>query len=139
MSQVVCENLLHCSQKLVSSHPSLVSVVMQHLSRIPPSQPSVSKKVVSTHESFEGLQNFAPLGTISSSSSTAQPADVLIQSFPSHRRARTPAWSYHFYPDEMYMDLILKLPCAVLLKEIQLQPHLTSLASMLCGRCILLF
>ncbi|XP_034239276.1 baculoviral IAP repeat-containing protein 6 isoform X4 [Thrips palmi] len=128
-TKVICENLLHCSQKLISSHPSLVSVVMQHLSRVAPPQPNVSKKVPSPHESFEGLQNFAPLGTISSSSATAQPADVLIQSFPSHRRARTPAWSYHFYPDELYMDLTLKLPCAVLLKEIQLQPHLTSLAT----------
>ena len=68
-------------------------------------------------------------GTISSSNPTAQPADVLIQSAPPHRRARTPAWSYHFYPDETWVDLTLTLPCAVLLKEVQLQPHLTSLAS----------
>ena len=102
---------------------------MQHLSRVAPSNSNISKKIATPQESFEGLQNFAPLGTISSSSPTAQPADVLIQSFPSHRRARTPAWSYHFYPDELYMDLTLRLPCAVLLKEIQLQPHLTSLAS----------
>lgn len=128
-TKVICENLLHCSQKLVSSHPSLVSVVMQHLSRVAPSPQSVSKKIAAPQESYEGLQNFAPLASISSSSSTAQPADVLIQSFPSHRRARTPAWSYHFYPDELYMDLTLRLPCAVLLKEIQLQPHLTSLAT----------
>lgn len=128
-TKVICENLLHCSQKLVSSHPSLVSVVMQHLSRGAPTNPNVNKKVAVPQESFEGLQNFAPLGSISSSSTTAQPADVLIQSFPSHRRARTPAWSYHFYPDELYMDLTLRLPCAVLLKEIQLQPHLTSLAT----------
>jgi hypothetical protein len=73
--------------------------------------------------------NVSSLGTISSSNPTAQPADVLIQSAPPHRRARTPAWSYHFYPDETWVDLTLSLPCAVLLKEVQLQPHLTSLAS----------
>jgi hypothetical protein len=73
--------------------------------------------------------NVSYLGTISSSNPTAQPADVLIQSAPPHRRARTPAWSYHFYPDETWVDLTLTLPCAVLLKEVQLQPHLTSLAS----------
>lgn len=73
--------------------------------------------------------NVSCLGTISSSNPTAQAADILIQSAPPHRRARTPAWSYHFYPDETWVDLTLTLPCAVLLKEVQLQPHLTSLAS----------
>lgn len=68
-------------------------------------------------------------GTICSSNPTAQPADVLIQQAPPHRRARSPAWSYHFYPDESWVELTLTLPCAVLLKEVHLQPHLTSLAS----------
>lgn len=47
----------------------------------------------------------------------------------SHRRARAAAWSYLFYPNESHVDLILTLPTAVLLKEIQLQPHLSTLAS----------
>jgi len=69
------------------------------------------------------------LGTISSSSPSAGPPDVLIQGSPPHRRARTAAWSYHFYPDEAWVDLTISLPCAVLLKEVIIQPHLSSLAS----------
>ena len=69
------------------------------------------------------------LGTISSSSPSAGPPDVLIQGSPPHRRARTAAWSYHFYPDEAWVDLTITLPCAVLLKEVIIQPHLSSLAS----------
>jgi len=69
------------------------------------------------------------LGTISSSSPSAGPPDVLIQGSPPHRRARTAAWSYHFYPDEAWVDLTITLPCAILLKEVIIQPHLSSLAS----------
>jgi baculoviral IAP repeat-containing protein 6 len=83
----------------------------------------------STFTKLSSCHGMSRLGAISSSNPTAQPADVLIQSAPPHRRARTPAWSYHFYPDETWVDLTLTLPCAVLLKEVQLQPHLTSLAS----------
>uniref|UniRef100_A0A1B6DSS9 Uncharacterized protein n=3 Tax=Clastoptera arizonana TaxID=38151 RepID=A0A1B6DSS9_9HEMI len=54
---------------------------------------------------------------------------MLIQSMPPHRRARSPAWSYNFYPDETWVELTLTLPCAVLLKEIHLKPHLASLAT----------
>ncbi len=68
-------------------------------------------------------------GSITSNSPTAGPADVLIQSSPPHRRARSAAWSYHFYPDEAWVDITITLPCAVLLKEIHIQPHLSSLAS----------
>lgn len=46
-----------------------------------------------------------------------------------NRRARTPLWSYHFYPEEVHTDLVLHLPSAVLLKEVQLQPHAGSLAT----------
>ncbi|KAJ9600171.1 hypothetical protein L9F63_009505, partial [Diploptera punctata] len=126
--RVICENLVKSNQALINAHPSLVSIVMQHFSHAPPSNTLNNKKIPSPIETYEGLLNFAPLGTISSSNPTAQPADVLIQSAPPHRRARTPAWSYHFYPDETWVDLTLTLPCAVLLKEVQLQPHLTSLA-----------
>ena len=54
---------------------------------------------------------------------------MLIQSSPPHRRARSAAWTYHFYPDEAWVDITITLPCAVLLKEIHIQPHLTALAS----------
>ncbi|XP_069689782.1 baculoviral IAP repeat-containing protein 6 isoform X2 [Periplaneta americana] len=127
--RVICENLVKSNQALINAHPSLVSIVMQHFSHVPPSNSLNNKKMPNPIETYEGLMNFAPLGTISSSNPTAQPADVLIQSAPPHRRARTPAWSYHFYPDETWVDLTLTLPCAVLLKEVQLQPHLTSLAT----------
>lgn len=69
------------------------------------------------------------LGSISSGSPTASPAEVLIQAAPPHRRARSAAWSYHFYPDEAWVDLTIQLPFAVLLKEVQIQPHSTSLTS----------
>lgn len=46
-----------------------------------------------------------------------------------HRRARTPQWSYHFYPDESHTELTLQLPSAVLLREVHLQPHLSALAT----------
>lgn len=71
-----------------------------------------------------------PTGTITSSSPTAQPAEVLLQATPPHRRARSAAWSYIFLPEEAWCDLTIHLPAAVLLKELHIQPHLASLASM---------
>lgn len=68
-------------------------------------------------------------GTITSSSPTAQPAEVLLQATPPHRRARSAAWSYIFLPEEAWCDLTIHLPAAVLLKELHIQPHLASLAS----------
>uniref|UniRef100_A0A1B6HP87 UBC core domain-containing protein n=2 Tax=Homalodisca liturata TaxID=320908 RepID=A0A1B6HP87_9HEMI len=127
--EVVCDNLVRANHGLVNCQPSTVSIVMQHLSQAPslllPQTPTTKKAA----DIASGLLNFAPLGTISSSNSTAQPADVLIQSAPPHRRARAPAWSYHFYPNESWVELTLTLPCAVLLREVHLQPHLTSLAT----------
>lgn len=74
------------------------------------------------------LTNFAPYCTIKCLSGNAQPADVLIQGV-SHRRARTPLWSYHFYPEEVHTELVLQVPSAILLKEVQLQPHVGGLAT----------
>lgn len=71
-------------------------------------------------------------GTITSSSPTAQPAEVLLQATPPHRRARSAAWSYIFLPEEAWCDLTIHLPAAVLLKELHIQPHLASLASKKC-------
>lgn len=68
-------------------------------------------------------------GTIILDNPAAQPADVLLMSATPHRRARSAAWSYHFYPEEKSVDLKILLPCAVLLKEVHLQPHHMSLAS----------
>ncbi|XP_065342145.1 baculoviral IAP repeat-containing protein 6 isoform X6 [Cloeon dipterum] len=124
---IVCQNLVRSCSTVINTMPSLVSMVMQHLYRNTPMAPS--KKGVAQLESVNGMLNFAPLGVISSSNLTTQPADSLLQASPPHRRARTPAWSYHFYPDEHWVDLTINLPCSVLLKEIQMLPHLTALAS----------
>jgi baculoviral IAP repeat-containing protein 6 (apollon) len=125
--KIVCHNLVRSCSTVINTQPSLVSMVMQHLYRNTPVAPS--KKGATQLESVNGMLNFAPLGVISSSNLTTQPADSLLQASPPHRRARTPAWSYHFYPDEHWVDLTINLPCSVLLKEIQMLPHLTSLAS----------
>lgn len=133
--KVLCQNLVKSSRNYNgnATSPGVIALVMQHLSNatsLTPVVSSSSKKSANTLESFEdGLLNFAPLGTVSWLHPTAQAADVLIQSAAPHRRARTAAWTYHFYPDEAWVDLTITLPCAILLKEVELQPHLTSLSS----------
>lgn len=78
----------------------------------------------------DGLINFAPFCDITVENDAAQSADILISNPSStHRRPRTPAWSYMFYPNEMHADLTITLPTAILLREIQLQPHSPTLAS----------
>ena len=128
---MICENMVSSNQHVINTSPSLISTIMQHLASNKMS--SLARKITDndslTSPGGENLHNFAPLGTISSSSPSASPADVLIQSAPPHRRARSAAWSYHFYPEEAWVDISISLPCAILLKEVQIQPHLTSLAS----------
>lgn len=107
---------------------------MQHLSKtpkqkmvIPPCQPMTYKNI---YKAYEGNINFSPYCTISTNRSVAQSPEVLIQApIASHRRARTPAWTYLFFPTETHIDLLITLPTAVLLKEIQLQPHTPSLVT----------
>ncbi|XP_046485616.1 baculoviral IAP repeat-containing protein 6 isoform X2 [Neodiprion pinetum] len=133
--KVLCNNLVKASSSSSGSNsasPGVIALVMQHLSNSPhfAHVAASNKKSPNSLESYEdGLLNFAPLGTISWSNPTAQPADVLIQSAAPHKRARTAAWSYHFYPDEAWVDLTVTLPCAILLREVELQPHLTALAT----------
>lgn len=135
--KVLCQNLVKLSNSGAASatvSPGVIALVMEHLSNAPNVMPvttsSSNKKAVSSLEAHDdGLLNFAPLGTISWLNPTAQPADVLIQNATPHKRARTPAWSYHFYPDEAWVDLTITLPCAILLRKVELQPHLTSLSS----------
>ena len=122
--KVLCENLVKSSKTNNGgscASPGVIALVMQHLSNTP--------NLASTSGSSTGLVNFAPLGTITWVNSTAQPADVLIQSTTPHRRARAAAWTHHFYPDEAWVDLTITLRCAILLKEVELQPHVTSLAT----------
>lgn len=135
--KVLCQNLVKANKRQTSNttnSPGVIALVMQHLSNATNFSPVVmsssSKKSSTTVEAVdEGLLNFAPLGTVSWIHPTAQPADVLIHSAAPHRRARTPAWSYHFLTDEAWVDLTITLPCAILLKEVELHPHLTSLSS----------
>lgn len=133
--RVLCQSLVRSNRTLINSQPSLVSMIMQHISKTSGNLQNnlagaIKKTNISTIKNEEGLINFAPYCTISSDNPTAQPADVLIQNpIASHRRARTPAWSYLFYPNESHVDLTITLPAAVLLKEIQLQPHVSTLAS----------
>ncbi|XP_058461839.1 baculoviral IAP repeat-containing protein 6 isoform X2 [Malaya genurostris] len=132
--KVLCESLVRSNRALINTQPSLVSMIMQRLSKSSNLQTTLAssskKSTITTPRNEDGLINFAPYCTISSENQTAQPADVLIQApIASHRRARNPAWSYLFYPNESHVDLTITLPTAVLLKEIQLQPHLSTLAS----------
>ncbi|KAK6180714.1 hypothetical protein SNE40_008714 [Patella caerulea] len=122
--QLMCNQLVNCNQQLISTHPSIISTIMQHINNAGPGG-SKNPKLDSAESdsSIDGMQNFAPLGQISSSSPTASPAEVLIQAAPPHRRARSAAWSYHFYPDEAWIDLTIQLPFAILLREVQIQPH----------------
>jgi baculoviral IAP repeat-containing protein 6 (apollon) len=133
--KVLAENLVKSNRILLNMQPNLVTMIMQHLSKTQSIQgltSSSSKKSTgsSSLKHDEGLVNFAPYCTITSENPSAQPADVLIQGqIASHRRARAPAWSYLFYPNESHVDLTMTMPTAVLLKEIQLQPHLSTLAT----------
>lgn len=68
-------------------------------------------------------------GTIVATSPTASPPDALIQTSAPHRRARTAAWSYHFYPDEPWVELVVTLPFAVLLRQVDIRPHSGALTS----------
>lgn len=129
--KVLCENLVKSSKANNEggyASPGVIALVMQHLSNTP-NLASSSGSGSSGSSSNSGLVNFAPLGTITWVNSTAQPADVLIQSPTPQRRTRTAAWTYHFYPDEAWVDLTITLKCAILLKEVELQPHVTSLAT----------
>lgn len=137
--KVLCQNLVRCNRQLVNMQPGLVSLIMQHISKSPKQKtanaaaavsPNNCKKTTAAQKSAEGYINFAPFCSISTENSTAQPPDVLVlPPIASHRRARTAAWSYLFYPNESHIDLNITLPTAILLKEIQLQPHLPSLQS----------
>lgn len=109
---------------------------MQHLSKTPRQKlvslaggpMCVGKK--SMYKAYEGIINFSPFCSITADSSMSQSPEVLIQApVASHRRARTPVWTYLFFPTETHIDLHISLPTAVLLREVQLQPHAPSLVT----------
>ncbi|MFT7805918.1 baculoviral IAP repeat-containing protein 6 isoform X6 [Arapaima gigas] len=130
--QLICNNMVTSTRAIVNTARSMVSTIMKFLDSGPGKAADGSLKarvLASEPDNAEGLHNFAPLGTITSSSPTAQPAEVLLQATPPHRRARSAAWSYIFLPEEAWCDLTVHLPAAVLLKEVHIQPHLASLAT----------
>uniref|UniRef100_F7FUX9 Dual E2 ubiquitin-conjugating enzyme/E3 ubiquitin-protein ligase BIRC6 n=1 Tax=Ornithorhynchus anatinus TaxID=9258 RepID=F7FUX9_ORNAN len=130
--QLICNNMVTSTRAIVNTARSMVSTIMKFLDSGPSKTADSSLKarvLASEPDNAEGIHNFAPLGTITSSSPTAQPAEVLLQATPPHRRARSAAWSYIFLPEEAWCDLTIHLPAAVLLKEIHIQPHLASLAT----------
>uniref|UniRef100_A0A3B3YZP8 UBC core domain-containing protein n=1 Tax=Poecilia mexicana TaxID=48701 RepID=A0A3B3YZP8_9TELE len=128
--QLICNNMVTSTRAIVNTARSMVSTIMKFLDSGPGKTADGNLKarvMTSEPDNAEGLHNFAPL-TITSSSPTAQPAEVLLQATPPHRRARSAAWSYIFLPEEAWCDLTIHLPAAVLLKEVHIQPHLASLA-----------
>ncbi|XP_051469047.1 baculoviral IAP repeat-containing protein 6 isoform X5 [Apus apus] len=130
--QLICNNMVTSTRAIVNTARSMVSTIMKFLDSGPTKVTDSSLKarvLASEPDNAEGIHNFAPLGSITSSSPTAQPAEVLLQATPPHRRARSAAWSYIFLPEEAWCDLTIHLPAAVLLKEIHIQPHLASLAT----------
>ncbi|XP_060609978.2 baculoviral IAP repeat-containing protein 6 isoform X2 [Anolis sagrei] len=130
--QLICNNMVTSTRAIVNTARSMVSTIMKFLDSGPSKATDSSLKarvLASEPDNAEGIHNFAPLGSITSSSPTAQPAEVLLQATPPHRRARSAAWSYIFLPEEAWCDLTIHLPAAVLLKEIHIQPHLASLAT----------
>uniref|UniRef100_A0A670XUG6 Dual E2 ubiquitin-conjugating enzyme/E3 ubiquitin-protein ligase BIRC6 n=1 Tax=Pseudonaja textilis TaxID=8673 RepID=A0A670XUG6_PSETE len=130
--QLICNNMVTSTRAIVNTARSMVSTIMKFLDSGPSKGTDGTLKarvLASEPDNAEGIHNFAPLGSITSSSPTAQPAEVLLQATPPHRRARSAAWSYIFLPEEAWCDLTIHLPAAVLLKEIHIQPHLASLAT----------
>ncbi|XP_037945587.1 baculoviral IAP repeat-containing protein 6-like isoform X2 [Teleopsis dalmanni] len=139
---IICKNLVKLNKALINMQPSLISLIMQHMTKnskikiAPQNSLNNSLKKPPTNNAQsprylqEGLINFAPFCNISTENDSAQSADILISNpMASHRRPRTPAWNYMFYPNESHVDLTITLPTAVLLKEVQLQPHTPTLAS----------
>lgn len=146
--RILCDNLVRGQRNLLNMQPGLISMIMQYLTKSPignngavgasASGMGCSKKppaaapphLMNGYKVSDGMINFAPFCTISSENSTVQQADVLIQiPIASHRRARTAAWSYMFYQNQSYVDLVITFPTAVLVKAVQMQPHSPALAS----------
>uniref|UniRef100_A0A2A4K910 UBC core domain-containing protein n=1 Tax=Heliothis virescens TaxID=7102 RepID=A0A2A4K910_HELVI len=142
--ELALEKLTACHQAGPSSGQGLVSSLMNYL-KLPPQMMNLStpasgnkKNQTPVIETANGLVNIAPLCTVSCGNPTAQAADVLldggggmsVRGACAARRVRAAAWSYHFFSaDDASLALTLTLPYAVQLHEVQLQPHLTSLAT----------
>ncbi|KAG5831643.1 hypothetical protein ANANG_G00305900 [Anguilla anguilla] len=108
--QLICNNMVTSTRAIVNTARSMARVL------------------ASEPDNAEGLHNFAPLGTITSSSPTAQPAEVLLQATPAPPRPLG-RLVLHLPAGGAWCDLTIHLPAAVLLKELHIQPHLASLAT----------
>ncbi|KAH8417362.1 hypothetical protein KR222_009764, partial [Zaprionus bogoriensis] len=151
--QIICHNLVRLNKTIINMQPGLISMIMQHMTRNTrlklnshinnanackkattstgtASTAAAAQPTRNSSAQYDGLINFAPFSHIVSENDAAQSAEMLISN-PSatHRRPRSPAWSYMFYPNETHVDLTITLPTAILLKEVQLVPHTSSLAS----------
>ena len=65
--ETVCRNLVYSNRRLINTAPSLISTMMQHLSsaKTPSGGSSSSRgKSATESENTDGMQNFAPLGTV---------------------------------------------------------------------------
>lgn len=69
------------------------------------------------------LVNFAPLAIVSSTHAGVRSPNSLVLPTQFLQRTKTPSWSHHFYNNDTFIVLTLKLPCPILLHEIILQPH----------------
>ncbi|XP_015038690.2 baculoviral IAP repeat-containing protein 6 isoform X3 [Drosophila pseudoobscura] len=149
---IICHNLVRLNKTIINMQPGLISLIMQHMTRNTrlklnthmAANSACKKTTTSTGATsapvtqhpprsgaqYDGLINFAPFSHIVSENDAAQSAEVLISNpNATHRRPRSPAWSYMFYPNETHVDLTITLPTAILLKEVQLVPHTSNLAS----------
>ncbi|GBP68238.1 Baculoviral IAP repeat-containing protein 6 [Eumeta japonica] len=139
------DNLTAWHHGQTNKSQGLVASLMNYL-KLPPQMKNLSTPASSTNkknqsatvENTNGLFNFAPLCTVMCCNSSAQAADVLLGGHANNngnsacaaRRVRTAAWTYHFFAgDDSSLPLIVNLPYAIELHEVQLQPHLNSLAT----------
>jgi len=68
------------------------------------------------------------IGSIHSSSAMANHLQQLVAAGTTHRRSRNPNWTYHFPIYQQWLDLVLTLPYPIMLNEIVIKPHASSLA-----------
>lgn len=69
---------------------------------------------------------------------TTRPAESLLLPTLSNRRSRQ-SWAHTFSSEETWCDLTITLPCAVVLEEIHILPHVTNLASKSQGFFLMVF
>lgn len=73
------------------------------------------------------------VGNIYSTNPSVGPLYSLIQANQTHRRARTAPWSHKFAAEQPWVEINIALPCAVLVKEVQV---LCGLVGRVCARVI---